>query len=160
MSGFELAGQLTRVQRQMLSLLSQFQLTSDLLASLEGEDANKSLLLVLKIVSNVTSYARTVVSSSGNNSKICRLGKLTKLQRISGLFLLPCIRPDIRFRLPDTYKNGYLANRIYDRIRNGRITLCNPSNNKTFFSRSALAYCISKLHTLNNGGTEEDLLSI
>ena len=56
------------------SLLSQ--LTPDLIGSLEGEDTAQcsGLLLVLKIVSNVTSYARTVVSASGNNSKTCRLG--------------------------------------------------------------------------------------
>jgi len=74
-AGFELAGQLSRVQRQMLGLLSQFQLTPDLIGSLEGQDSAQcsGLLLVLKIVSNVTSYARTVVSASGNNSKTCRL---------------------------------------------------------------------------------------
>lgn len=75
-SGFELTGLMSRVQRQMLALLSQFQMTDDLLVSLEGlgEEWSKSLLLVLKIVSNVTSYARTVVSSSGANSRTCRLG--------------------------------------------------------------------------------------
>ena len=75
-SGFELSGLLSRIQRQMLALLSQFQMTEDLLVSLEevGDESSKSLLLVLKIVSNVTSYARSVVTSSGNNSRTCRLG--------------------------------------------------------------------------------------
>jgi len=72
-AGFELSGILSRIQKQMIALLSQFQLTQDMLSSLEASADPSSLLLVLKILNNVTSYARTIVTTSGNNSKSCRL---------------------------------------------------------------------------------------
>lgn len=84
--GFELSGQLARIQRQMLSLLQLFQLSENLMSILEEEDAAAAVatperisstlprsLLVMQVVANVTSYARAVVSAGGNDSRSCRL---------------------------------------------------------------------------------------
>ena len=48
-AGFELSGILSRIQKQMIALLSQFQLTQDMLSSLEASADPSSLLLVLKV---------------------------------------------------------------------------------------------------------------
>ena len=54
----------------MLSLLSQFQLSPSLVTSLSSTSCT---LTVLKILSNVASYARSVVSSGSSNSRTCHL---------------------------------------------------------------------------------------
>ena len=54
----------------MLSLLSQFQLSPSLVTSLSSTSCT---LTVLKILSNVASYARSVVSSGSSSSRTCHL---------------------------------------------------------------------------------------
>lgn len=83
-AGFELANLLSRIQKQMLSLLGQFQLCDSLLSAIELSGVSETektggdsvLLTILKIISNVTNYARSVVSTGGNSSKFCKLGEL------------------------------------------------------------------------------------
>jgi len=69
-SSLELSGQLSRIQRQMLSLLSVFQLTPSLVSATV---TTSTTLVVLQILSNVAGYARTIVSSSSSNSRSCRI---------------------------------------------------------------------------------------
>jgi len=70
-SSIELQGQQTRMQRQMLSLLTQFQLTDSLVSAL-GQSKVPSVT-VLQIISNVISFARNLVSASSANPRTCRL---------------------------------------------------------------------------------------
>jgi len=84
-AGFELTGLLSRMQKQMVNLLAQFQLSDSLLSALQNDSqqadqstdktssTDSALLTILKIISNVTSYARSVVSTSANSSKFCKL---------------------------------------------------------------------------------------
>jgi hypothetical protein len=82
-AGFELANLLSRIQKQMLSLLGQFQLCDSLISEIEMSGASETektegdsvLLTILKIISNLTNYARSVVSTGGNSSKFCKLGE-------------------------------------------------------------------------------------
>ena len=62
-SSIELAGQQSRLQRQMLALLTQFQLNESLLTSLASATSSP-LLPVLQIISNCVSFARSLVSTS------------------------------------------------------------------------------------------------
>jgi len=68
----ELAGQQARLQRQMLALLTQFQLNDNLNASLASASSSP-LLPVLQIISNCVSFARSLVSTSSLNSRSCKL---------------------------------------------------------------------------------------
>ena len=68
----ELAGQQARLQRQMMALLTQFQLNDNLNASLASASSSP-LLHVLQIISNCVSFARSLVSTSSLNSRSCKL---------------------------------------------------------------------------------------
>jgi len=75
-STIELQGQLSRMQKQMLSLLHQFQLSDSLVAALQGASPLKTpsaTLMVLQIISNVTSFARSLVVSSSPSPRSTRL---------------------------------------------------------------------------------------
>jgi len=72
----ELQGQLSRMQKQMLSLLHQFQLTDSLVNGLQNTNSTKGpspTLMVLQILSNVTSFARSLVVSSSPSPRSTRL---------------------------------------------------------------------------------------
>lgn len=75
-STIELQGQLSRMQKQMLSLLHQFQLSDSLVAALQAVTPSKTpsaTLMVLQIISNVTSFARSLVVSSSPSPRSTRL---------------------------------------------------------------------------------------
>merc|ERR1719427_130170 len=99
----------------MVNLLAQFQLSDSLLSALQNDSqqqadqstnktssTDSALLTILKIISNVTSYARSVVSTSANSSKFCKLvvspslmeateqitGKMSSKSASLGLFVL------------------------------------------------------------------------
>ena len=76
-ASIELAGQQARLQRQMLALLTQFQLTDELVVALGSADL---MLLVLQIVSNCVGFARSLVAASGSSSRSCRLVVTPSLQ--------------------------------------------------------------------------------
>ena len=72
----ELQGQLSRMQKQMMSLLHQFQLTDSLVTALQNSNQPKGpspTLMVLQILSNVTSFARSLVVSSSPSPRSTRL---------------------------------------------------------------------------------------
>ena len=72
-STIELQGQLSRIQKQMMSLLHQFQLTDSLMSGLQSSNqAQASMLYVLQIVSNAASFAKTLVVSAGLNPRSTR----------------------------------------------------------------------------------------
>ena len=62
-AGLELAGQLGRLQRQMLGLLQQFQLGEPLVQSLAAAPQTATLL-VLQIITNATAFARTLLAAA------------------------------------------------------------------------------------------------
>ena len=75
-STIELHGQLSRMQKQMLSLLHQFRLSDSLVTALQNSKPSKSpsaTLMVLQILSNVTSFARSLVVSSSPSPRSTRL---------------------------------------------------------------------------------------
>lgn len=75
-STLELQGQLGRMQKQMLSLLHQFQLTNSLVTALQNinpANAPSPMLMVLQILSNVTSFARSLVVSCSHSTRSTRL---------------------------------------------------------------------------------------
>ena len=69
-STLEQQGQLARMQKQMMSLLHQFQLTESLISSLQSSP--QSTLNVLQILSNVASFARSLVLSASANPRSTR----------------------------------------------------------------------------------------
>ena len=71
-ASIELSGQQARLQRQMLALLSQFQLTEQLVASFGAASSNPTLP-VLQIIYNCVSFARSLVSASSSNSRSTKL---------------------------------------------------------------------------------------
>ena len=72
-STLEVQGQLARIQKQMMALLHQFQLTENLVQSLQSSKKSQSVTLhVLQVIANATSFARTLVSSASNNPRSTR----------------------------------------------------------------------------------------
>ena len=72
-SSLELQGQLSRMQKQMMALLHQFQINESLLNSLQSsKHSQASTLHVLQIISNATSFARTLVLSASSNPRSTR----------------------------------------------------------------------------------------
>ena len=72
-STLEVQGQLARIQKQMLSLMHQFQLTENLVQSLQSSKKSQVVTLyVLQVIANATSFARTLVSSASNNPRSTR----------------------------------------------------------------------------------------
>ena len=72
-SVIELQGQLARMQKQMMALLSQFQLTESLVSSLQSSKHSQSVTLhVLQIISNATAFARTLVVTASANPRSTR----------------------------------------------------------------------------------------
>ena len=66
-------GQLTRMQKQMLSLLHHFQITESLVSSLQSSQQSPSVTLhVLQIISNVVSFSRSLVLSASANPRSTR----------------------------------------------------------------------------------------
>jgi len=78
-ASLELAGQQARLQRQLLALLTQFQLTDGLLASLASAQPSP-VLPVLQIIANCVAFARALVSASSSSSRSCRLVVTPSLQ--------------------------------------------------------------------------------
>jgi len=75
-STIELQGQLSRMQKQMLALLHQFQLTDSLVTALQNGNPPKvpsPTSMVLQILSNVTSFGRSLVVSSSPSPRSTRL---------------------------------------------------------------------------------------
>ena len=72
-SSLELQGQLSRMQKQMMALLHQFQINESLVTSLQSsKQSQASTLHVLQIISNATSFARTLVLSASPNPRSTR----------------------------------------------------------------------------------------
>ena len=72
-STIEVQGQLARIQKQMMALLHQFQLTENLVQALQSSKKSQSVTLhVLQVIANATSFARTLVSSASNNPRSTR----------------------------------------------------------------------------------------
>jgi len=69
----ELSGQQARMQRQMISLLNQFQLSESLVSSLATVTPSPPTLPLLQIIHNVISYACNLVSASSTSPRSTRL---------------------------------------------------------------------------------------
>ena len=69
----ELQGQLSRIQKQVMSLLHLFQLTESLVSSLLSSKHSQSVTLhVLQIISNASSFARSLVVTASTNPRSTR----------------------------------------------------------------------------------------
>ena len=72
-STIEVQGQLARIQKQMMALLHQFQLTENLVQATQSSKKSQAVTLhVLQVIANATSFARTLVSSASNNPRSTR----------------------------------------------------------------------------------------
>ena len=70
----EMQGQLARIQKQMMGLLQQFQLSDSLVSSLAASKHSQTVTLhVLQIISNATSFARTLVVTASAKPRSTRL---------------------------------------------------------------------------------------
>ncbi|XP_040581995.1 nuclear pore complex protein Nup205 [Lepeophtheirus salmonis] len=65
-------GSLSRLQRLMLSLIPQFNL-SETVKEYENKNQSEAIRLLLEIHANVINFARNIVTLSANNSKYCRI---------------------------------------------------------------------------------------
>jgi len=69
----ELSGQQARMQRQMMSLLNQFQLSDSLISSVASATPSPPTLPLLQIVHNVISFSCNLVSASSTSPRSTRL---------------------------------------------------------------------------------------
>ncbi|XP_064596049.1 nuclear pore complex protein Nup205-like [Liolophura sinensis] len=83
-AALEYKGHVARIQRQMLALLPKYCLSERMIKQLEGvrtrgqrqeeEDKKTEIMLcVQEITANVMSFCRSLISSSGNSAKYCRI---------------------------------------------------------------------------------------